>query len=359
MSAKFIRNDATRWEKYLIYIAGIAGSLALFGGIGLLWFGLAIGAVNPLQTTNGLFAAILLFLAAGYLASGITIARRQSSVAWGVLMLIFAFISLGSLLTMRLQGLVYGLGGLYVGYRAATEASYEWTLPIDSVTPGKLVVGALLVVILVSTGVLVTALSPAIPTVLGPAGDTTPNTGTATSSGKPSTPVSPTPTYEPPTPDGEFGFTTRFEADRAIRFWQVQMNTTNTESESDGDVTVTDGRLQLRAFRCHRVIAERTVGRANGTFTVTINWTTRAEEWYERPDWSLVTADGEELNYTVTDGHDIKRPNKSSTRRGRLVATASANTTVKLRFSIYPSQYCHRSNHKNTYLLIDGIRVSN
>lgn len=363
MSVSLIRQNAGRWEKILIYIACGAGGLALFGGLVLLLFGLALGAANIFQTTNGVFSAILLLLAAGYLATGITLARRKSPVAVTGLIVIFGLITLGSLLTISLQGLFYGVGGLYVAYRAVTEASYDLPPNPKSVPRAKLIVIALVASILLSAGVFAATLGPVFPSVLGPSSDTTPTTATPQPTDETRTPATtpsarPTPTYEPPTPDGEFGFTATFETTRAIRYWHVQTISTQSGTDSNGAVKVADDRLQLRAYKCSRVIAERRIGQANGTFTVAFNWTTRAEEWWERPDWSLTTANGTDLNYTVTDGTDIRRPNPSSTRRSHLVATASANTTVIIRFSIHPSQYCHRSNHRNTYLWLDNMTVT-
>lgn len=226
----------------------------------------------------------------------------------------------------------------------------------------KLLVAGLLVVIVVAAAVLAASLAPYLAPVLGTDGTATP---TSAPTAAPTTAPTDTPTSVPvATPSGtahqtvrggSLPFTARFESDRALRAWTIRAEPTAGARDSEGEAAIVDGQLELRVFRCHRVVVERRLGRVDGRLRVSFDWATEAEEWYEYPDWHLVAPNGTTLDYTVTDGRDISRPNKSSERAGHLVAHASAATNVTLQFLIRPSQYCARSNHGNTTLRIDTV----
>lgn len=229
----------------------------------------------------------------------------------------------------------------------------------------KLLVAGLLVVIVVAAGVLVASLAPYLMGGLGTGGDPTatptadePTTLTATKT-PPPPPMAETPTvtFQPTASSDELRFAINFERDQALRDWQVTTASMDRTSDSEGEATVVDGQLRLRVFRCHRVVVERSLGRVEGPLRVSFDWAAAAEEWYEYPDWRLVAANGSALNYTVTAGRDVSRPNKSSKRSGRLVATTSADTNVTLQFLVRPSQYCARANHGNTFLWVDNVTV--
>lgn len=359
---QLIRSDATYWEKLLIYIALGAGGLALFAGVSLLLFGLALGADTWFQTSNGILGWLAILLAAGYLSAGTVLARRRSAVAWGGLMLIFVTIGLAGLVTAQVQGMVSGLAGLFVGYRAASRTEYDLRSVIAAVSANrtKLLVAGLVVVIVIAAGVLAVSLAPALDGLLGSTDQSPPppvsgDTATPVPPDGDDRPDTPTATFESATPTAGFGFTATFDRDRALRQWTVRTEPTDATVASEGDVTISDGRLVLRAYKCHRVVAERRLGDPNGSFRMAFDWESEAEEWYERPGWQLVVADGSRLNYTVVEGRDVSRPNKSSHRGGELVATAYAETTVTLRFFVRPSRYCHRGNHGNTFLRVDNV----
>jgi hypothetical protein len=216
------------------------------------------------------------------------------------------------------------------------------------VNTAKLLVAALVVVSVVGAGVLV---AWTVPRLGGP--------GDGVTSPAPGTPGTPRTTETPPgTAAGAPLLSTGFESDRPLDNWTVTAEAAGDAAESEGEVSVADGQLWLRVFRCHRVVAERDLGRVDGRLRVSFEWATAAEGWYERPDWHLVAANGSVLNYTVVEGRDVTRPNESSSRGGRLVATATADGPVTLRFLVRPSQYCARANHRNTTLWVDDLTVT-
>lgn len=119
----FIRDDVVRYERHLIYFAGLGAASALFGGLALLPTALLLG--NPLTNTTGQMALGLLALGTAYLVGGGTLARRQSTAALALLATIFVLLSTVGTLLISGGAIVPGLLGLYICYRAATDADYD------------------------------------------------------------------------------------------------------------------------------------------------------------------------------------------------------------------------------------------
>ena len=145
-----------------------------------------------------------------------------------------------------------------------------------------------------------------------------------------------------------------FDGERALENWTVR---TNGTVGRDAGVRVVDGELRLRVFRCHEAIAERRFATDADRIRASFAWRTAAEEWYEYPDWRLLAPNDSARNDTLVAGRDVSRPDMASRRGGRVVTTASAGSETRLRFSIRPSQYCGRSNHRNTTLWVDDLTV--
>lgn len=131
-----------------------------------------------------------------------------------------------------------------------------------------------------------------------------------------------------------------------------------TSTTSNASVRLDGARMRLRVYKCNTAIAERNLGELEGTLTVSFDWENHADNWWESTGWQLLNGDGNEIDYEVVEGTDIRSPGRASGRSGSVTAEATVDGPITLRFRVRPSSHCSNSDHANTYLWIDNVEVN-
>jgi len=141
-------------------------------------------------------------------------------------------------------------------------------------------------------------------------------------------------------------------SDNDISDWSV-----SEWGSNDGEVIADNYQMRLRVYKCYNVEASHSIG----TYTTTTlafryDWKTYADEWMEIVGWKVLE-DGEEVSKTVINGSNPS-VGKGETRAGSVEAIANiSDGSVTLLFYIHQSGSCSYSDHENTYLWVDNIRV--
>ena len=117
----------------------------------------------------------------------------------------------------------------------------------------------------------------------------------------------------------------------------------------DADVIWDSGRARLRVYRCSNAKMEQNIV-INGP-TISFEWETKADNWWEGPEWNLILDDG---TVVVTEGLPI---NRAATLTGSKTLDVSSHVgkSGKISFFITPSRYCSNFDHGNTYLWVDNV----
>ncbi|WP_435365411.1 hypothetical protein [Haloarchaeobius sp. DYHT-AS-18] len=132
----------------------------------------------------------------------------------------------------------------------------------------------------------------------------------------------------------------------------------NTSTTSNAGVTVDDGRMRFRVYKCNTAAAVHDLGEQSGTLEISFSWETEADEWYEIPDWELQDADGNAIEYEVLSGTDVRGAGDPGGQRGGSVTVqATVDGPVSIRFALEPSRYCSNFDHADTYFWVDDLTV--
>ncbi|MHA2022462.1 MAG: DUF2341 domain-containing protein [Candidatus Thorarchaeota archaeon] len=132
---------------------------------------------------------------------------------------------------------------------------------------------------------------------------------------------------------------------------------TNMWGSNSGDVIADNYQMRLRVYKCYNVEAYHDIGvYTSTTLAFRYDWETYADDWMESVGWKVLE-DGEEVDKTVISGSNPS-VGRGETRTGSVEAIANiTNGNVTLLFCIYQSGSCANSDHKNTYLWVDNVRV--
>ena len=151
--------------------------------------------------------------------------------------------------------------------------------------------------------------------------------------------------------DAVFEFFDDF-SDNDISDWSV-----SEWGDNDGEVIADNYQMRLRVYKCYNVEASHSIGTyTTTTLAFAYDWKTYADEWMEIVRWKVLE-DGEEVSKTVINGSNPS-VGKGETRTGSVEAIANiSDRSVTLLFYIHQSGSCSYSDHENTYLWVDNIRV--
>lgn len=124
----------------------------------------------------------------------------------------------------------------------------------------------------------------------------------------------------------------------------------NISPSGDADAVWDNGRARLRVFKCSSV--KMTQDLIIDGDTITFDWETKAEGWWEATYWKLIV----EGNEVIFDGFPmVEYGSRSGSVQKDISQYIGKNATIE--FGLYPSSYCGFGDHYNSYLWIDNIFI--
>lgn len=114
----------------------------------------------------------------------------------------------------------------------------------------------------------------------------------------------------------------------------------------------TPGRMRLREYQCAQPCKVSQTFIIDNT-TLSFDWQTSADQWYENPGWKLTVGTTVVKNEGFSVGHATGYSGTKS-----IDVSSYIGQTATIEFSITPSSYCGVIDHANTYLWIDNVALS-
>ncbi len=118
------------------------------------------------------------------------------------------------------------------------------------------------------------------------------------------------------------------------------------------DVIWDAGRARLRVYQCSNAYMEQMV--VIDRDTLTFDWQTRADEWYEQVGWNLIIGG----TAVISEGLPITQFGGNS---GTKVVDISLymGQTATIIFQVTAGTHCGAADHTNTYLWVDNVTLTN
>lgn len=114
--------------------------------------------------------------------------------------------------------------------------------------------------------------------------------------------------------------------------------------------TPSNGRMQLRVYKCSDVEVYKDLGFISGEISINFDWETLAEGWWEVTGWKLLV-NGKSV---VDEGIPVFEYRSSA---GHITKNVTVNGNVQLVYRIYRSSYCANGDHYNTFMWVDNVVV--
>lgn len=87
-----------------------------------------------------------------------------------------------------------------------------------------------------------------------------------------------------------------------------------TQTTNNAGVTIDNGRLRHRVYKCNTAESTHSLGEYTGTLDVSFSWESAADNWYEIPDFHLEDDAGNPIEYDVIAGRDVRPPGRAGRR---------------------------------------------
>jgi len=114
----------------------------------------------------------------------------------------------------------------------------------------------------------------------------------------------------------------------------------------------TPGRMRLREYQCAQPCKVSQTFLIDKT-TLSFDWQTLADRWYENPGWKLT------VGTTIVKNEGFNIGNGTGYSGTNSVDVSSyIGQTATIEFSIIASSYCSIVDHANTYIWIDNVKLS-
>jgi len=117
--------------------------------------------------------------------------------------------------------------------------------------------------------------------------------------------------------------------------------TVSTEGNADANVEAPDD-LSFRVYKCSYAQASTRLGSVDGNVSLSFDFRTRSEEWYEVP-FAAVVVDGQTV---FKDNVNIE---EYDSRSGTFEVNVSVDGEARVVLGIQESRYCRNSDHADTF----------